>query len=334
MFIHVHKWDALIVALTNQWLKLKCWKYCCGFHEDSVLLSLQPTQVVQFHFHRGIFPSSLPLGTSQEIPGATYSSLGKGQVSEKNKVVLVTGAAGFIGFHLSAALQKMADVEVVAVDGFMNNVEPQLHLDRAEELRKLNVRLFRGDVCDRVFFRFLFESFSITHVVHLAACAGIRRSMEEPAYYLRNNVDCFLALLHTVKEHKVSVFTQCKHSYLYVCIICVCTCVCACACVHVCVLVHVYMCVFVHVYICVSLCMCICVCACLFMCICVCLCMCVYVCVLVSYCDSVCHFVAERHHLFWMTFFQDQGMVSKGISGISNFSSFLSETGSISGLAV
>lgn len=138
-------------------------------------------------------------------PTALVSDVRERKVDDLSdkKVVLVTGAAGFIGFHLSAALYKLSEVEVVGVDQFVATYDPQLKVDRAVELHKLGVRLFRGDVCDHAFLSLLFERFSFTHVVHLAACAGVRRSMDVPLTYLHNNVDCFLTLLHVLKDHKV-----------------------------------------------------------------------------------------------------------------------------------
>ncbi len=139
----------------------------------------------------------------------------EGHVSEK-KVVLVTGAAGFIGYHLSVALHQRADVVLVGVDLFVETYNPQLKLDRAAELHELGVQFLRGDVCDHAFLRYLFESYQFTHVVHLAACAGVRRSMDDPLPYLHHNVDCFLSLLQTVKDKQVHTRAHmCMHIHTH-----------------------------------------------------------------------------------------------------------------------
>ena len=115
----------------------------------------------------------------------------------------MTGAAGFIGLHVCLALQKEWGAEVIAVDNLAVSSDPQLKIDRAKELVKSGVQIYPGDVGDRQFLKFLFDRFDISAVVHLAALAGVRHSMEVPVSYVKNNVEGFLAVLRIVKDRQV-----------------------------------------------------------------------------------------------------------------------------------
>lgn len=117
----------------------------------------------------------------------------------------MTGAAGFIGYHVSLSLREQWGAEVVGVDLFTDYYDVQLKEDRASELLGAGVRVYRGDVCDRTLLDGLFARFNFTLVVHLAAQAGVRHSMEEPVAYLHNNVRCFVSLLEVLRGHKVSL---------------------------------------------------------------------------------------------------------------------------------
>lgn len=121
------------------------------------------------------------------------------------QVVLVTGAAGFIGYHVSLALVAEWGARVVGVDLFTDYYDTQLKKDRASELVKAGVSIYRGDVCDQAFLSYLFEKFNFTSVVHLAAQAGVRHSMRNPATYLDNNIKCFVSLLEVLRNYKVSL---------------------------------------------------------------------------------------------------------------------------------
>ena len=111
---------------------------------------------------------------------------------------LVTGAAGFIGYHVSAALRR-AHVEVVGLDNFNAYYGEGLKEARAERLRALGVRVVRGDVCRRARLEQLLPG--VSRVVHLAAQAGVRYSLDHPLEYVKANVKCFVTLLEAVRRH-------------------------------------------------------------------------------------------------------------------------------------
>ena len=119
--------------------------------------------------------------------------------------MLVTGAAGFIGYHVSRTLAEEWGANVVGLDSFTEYYDLQLKRDRVKELIKTGVHFYRGDVCDQKLLEFLFDKFKFTSVIHLAAQAGVRKSLKEPVYYVKNNVRCYLVLLEVIKDHKVCV---------------------------------------------------------------------------------------------------------------------------------
>lgn len=121
------------------------------------------------------------------------------------RTVLVTGVAGFIGFHVARELTRQwgPSTVVVGVDIFSEYYDVQLKQDRASELLRHGVIIYRADVCDRTFLSHLFTSYNFTDVVHMAAQAGVRHSMRDPTAYVRANVQCFLALLDSLKGRKV-----------------------------------------------------------------------------------------------------------------------------------
>lgn len=115
----------------------------------------------------------------------------------------MTGAAGFIGYHISRALVEDWKATVVGLDLFTDYYDTQLKYDRADELIKIGVTLYRGDVCDGQLLQHLFERYQFTDVVHMAAQAGVRHSLNDPVSYVHNNIGCFEMLLETLKKFNV-----------------------------------------------------------------------------------------------------------------------------------
>lgn len=119
------------------------------------------------------------------------------------RTVLVTGSAGFIGFHVSRALVEQWGATVVGLDNFNDYYDIQLKKDRTNEIVRAGVRVYRGDVCDSTLLSHLFSKYQFTDVIHLAAQAGVRHSLEQPVNYIQANVQCFLTLLDTLAHQEV-----------------------------------------------------------------------------------------------------------------------------------
>ena len=116
------------------------------------------------------------------------------------KRVLVTGAAGLIGFHTSLAISKLGH-SVVGVDNFNDYYSVALKEARATLLRQQGIEIFRGDLCDASLLDALLSRHGCTHVLNLAAQAGVRYAQKNPSAYLKSNVEGFLNLLELLKRH-------------------------------------------------------------------------------------------------------------------------------------
>lgn len=116
------------------------------------------------------------------------------------KYVLITGIAGFIGFHMAKALQAQ-NFEIVGLDNFNPYYPTSLKRARQNELQKNGIKIIEGDLCDRNLLMRLFEEYPFTHMLHLAAQAGVRYARENPDAYLKSNLEGFLSVLETLRQH-------------------------------------------------------------------------------------------------------------------------------------
>lgn len=134
----------------------------------------------------------------------------------KPKSILVTGAAGFIGMHTALKLHSRDPfAEVVGLDNFNDYYDVKLKRDRAYQLYKKGITMVHGNVCDSKLLRRMFNKHKFTHVVHLAAQAGVRKSIQNPQDYVTQNVMCFVELLEVVKEYRDVVVTYASSSSVY-----------------------------------------------------------------------------------------------------------------------
>lgn len=130
------------------------------------------------------------------------------------KHILVTGAAGFIGYHLSKFLKARGD-EVIGLDNFNDYYSPQIKEDRAKELAKLGVEVIKGDILDPILLDQLIKANQMTHFVHLAAQAGVRYSLVNPNAYISANVNGFLNILELCRKNPHIFLTYASSSSVY-----------------------------------------------------------------------------------------------------------------------
>ncbi|KAL3624494.1 UDP-glucuronate 4-epimerase 3 [Castilleja foliolosa] len=122
------------------------------------------------------------------------------QTRSRNGIsVLVTGAAGFVGTHVSSALKRRGD-GVVGIDNFNTYYDPALKRDRQALLEQSGIYIVEGDINDSDLLSRLFDIVPFTHVVHLAAQAGVRYAMENPSSYVHSNIAGLVSLLEVCKN--------------------------------------------------------------------------------------------------------------------------------------
>lgn len=138
------------------------------------------------------------------------------QVSRSDeKRILVTGAAGFIGFHLCRRLLENG-MRVFGADNVNSYYDPQLKRARLEQLSSFaGFTFLEGDLADAAFAETLFRESKPNVVVHLAAQAGVRYSIENPRAYIESNITGFFNVLEEVRHHPVTHFLYASSSSVY-----------------------------------------------------------------------------------------------------------------------
>ncbi len=114
------------------------------------------------------------------------------------KRILITGAAGFIGFHLATHLKQRGDF-CLGLDNFNSYYDPALKKRRAAELQKQGVEVILADIRESEKIKQLMLKHGITHVAHLAAQAGVRHSLFQPDDYVASNLQGFVSILETCR---------------------------------------------------------------------------------------------------------------------------------------
>ena len=129
--------------------------------------------------------------------------------------VLVTGAAGFIGFHLARRLLDEGH-SVVGLDNLNDYYDVRLKEDRLAMLTgREGFRFFRADIGDRDAVERVFASEPLDRVVHLAAFAGVRYSLQNPHVYVSTNVNGFLHILEGCRHNGIAHLLYASSSSVY-----------------------------------------------------------------------------------------------------------------------
>lgn len=129
--------------------------------------------------------------------------------------VLLTGAAGFIGFHLARHLLDVG-LEVSGVDSLTGYYATGLKQDRLKLLQTHRNFSFSGiDLCHRSDVEALFAASNFDLVLHLAAQPGVRYSVDAPHKYVESNLLAFMNVLEACRQHRVKRFVFASSSSVY-----------------------------------------------------------------------------------------------------------------------
>jgi len=144
----------------------------------------------------------------------------------KNNKILITGAAGFIGHHLSKLLVREG-YSVVGLDNINDYYDPKLKLARLEDMQidisniQYNIAsegeiiFYKLDLTDKENLLKLFEKYQFDYVVNLAAQAGVRYSLENPQSYIDSNITGFLNILEACRAYPVKHLVYASSSSVY-----------------------------------------------------------------------------------------------------------------------
>ena len=129
------------------------------------------------------------------------------------KTYLVTGGAGFIGSTLCEKLIKKQN-KVIIIDNFCDFYTPELKHKNIEKIKN-SIKLYEGDIRDRKILKQIFEENNIDIVVHLAAMAGVRSSIENPILYQEVNCTGTQNLLEEMRLHNIANLVMASSSSVY-----------------------------------------------------------------------------------------------------------------------
>ncbi len=131
------------------------------------------------------------------------------------KTILVTGSAGFIGFHTAKRLLEDGNI-VIGADNFNDYYNPSLKEARNAILEGFEgYKLYRGDLSDENLVEQIFTENKIDQVCHLAAQAGVRYSLENPRVYIKSNINAFLNILEAARNYNIKDLVYASSSSVY-----------------------------------------------------------------------------------------------------------------------
>lgn len=146
------------------------------------------------------------------------------------KTILITGTAGFIGYHLTDKLLADNQFVVAGIDSVNDYYDPRLKADRLKNLgiqvpgnigqqassdKFENFDFYRADIAEREYLSVIFNQIKPDIVVHLAAQAGVRFSLSHPEKYIRSNITGFFNVMDLARKHSVEHFVYASSSSVY-----------------------------------------------------------------------------------------------------------------------
>lgn len=132
-----------------------------------------------------------------------------------DRAILVTGAAGFIGFHVARTLLSEG-LRVVGLDNLNDYYDPALKQSRLNILQESPAFEFlRADLADRATISAIFARYRFGRVIHMAAQAGVRHSIDQPHAYSESNLEGFLNVLEGCRRSECSHLLYASSSSVY-----------------------------------------------------------------------------------------------------------------------
>ena len=128
--------------------------------------------------------------------------------------ILITGVAGFIGYHLAKSLIN-ADYDIVGIDNLNSYYDLDLKKARLAYLKKIKLSFYEVDICNQKKLKNIFSKNSFDVIIHLAAQAGVRYSIENPEEYIQSNINGFFNILELSRNNSIKHFIFASSSSIY-----------------------------------------------------------------------------------------------------------------------
>ena len=134
--------------------------------------------------------------------------------------IIITGAAGFIGYHLSKRI-LMENISLIGIDNLNNYYDVKLKEARLQKLQKItrkkdsNFKFFKENINDKSVIEEIFKKYKPEIVINLAAQAGVRYSMENPSAYIQTNLVGFSNILELSRNYPVKHLIYASSSSVY-----------------------------------------------------------------------------------------------------------------------
>ena len=130
--------------------------------------------------------------------------------------ILITGVAGFIGFHLATRILNTPGIKVYGVDNINSYYDVSIKKQRLSLLKKnKNFYFKKFDLSNYNKTNIFFKNNNFSIVYHLAAQAGVRYSIENPSAYIKDNINAFFSVIDNSRLHKIKHFIYASTSSVY-----------------------------------------------------------------------------------------------------------------------
>lgn len=139
------------------------------------------------------------------------------KIELENKIIFITGTAGFIGSYLSKRiLNNYKNTKIIGLDSVNNYYDIKIKEARLEELQKYeNFTFIKGNLADKIVIEEIFKKYKPSIVVNLAAQAGVRYSITNPDAYIESNLIGFYNILEACRNHPVEHLVYASSSSVY-----------------------------------------------------------------------------------------------------------------------
>ena len=130
--------------------------------------------------------------------------------------ILITGAAGFIGFGITKYLLRSSNVRIIGIDSLNSYYSKKLKKDRLKELSQhKKFSFFHINILNKKKLEQIFKTKKIDLIINLAAQAGVRYSLKKPSEFVDNNVQGFFNLINIAKKYRIKKIIYASSSSIY-----------------------------------------------------------------------------------------------------------------------